>query len=237
MEKIAKQNYLNTKFVLDNLKRQQKTILTHKVTFTGFDRLGYEKDVMIKEYYDTPDFFLQERGLTVNRNVVKGKKTCELVVRFDTERERIKFISNIPDTFSIEIPTKASIYNYTEFIAESISELVPSGISVDLTQLANSIIKVCTLTKNRETFRFINIVGLKPNFSFVSMKMESHISRDKDTIDMLEVTCYEQAKVDDYNAFIKKLSFNNPTLIKLPTSDMDIARESLFKNLNPEGKK
>lgn len=229
MEKAEKTNFLDTKFSLDNLKKQKKFILENRITFIGFDRLGSSKDVMIKEYYDTPDFFLHDRGITVNKNTIKGKKTSELVVRFDTGRERIKFLSNIPDTFSIQIGRKDSIYKYADFIASSISELVPNGISVDLMQLAHSIYRVCTVTKQREVHRFINITGLKLDISFAKVKLESNISRAKDDLLMMEITCLDADKSEDYQAFVKKISFNNPTLIKLKNSDIEIAKNTIFK--------
>ena len=231
MEQLEKQNYLSTKYSLDNLKKQKESILKNRVTFTGFDRINVSKDVMIKEYYDTPDFFLQQRGITVNKNTIKGKKKSELVVRFDTGKERIQFISNIPDTFAIEIGTKESIYKYCDFIAGSISELVPNGISVDLYQLVNGLYKICTVTKQREVNRMISISGLKVNFTFVKALFESNINKRKESQLILEVESADTKQLEDYNAFVKKLSFNNPTLIKLKSSDIEIAKELLFKDL------
>lgn len=236
MENFEKQNFFETKFSLDNLKRQKTSILGNRVTFTGFDKFGSTKDVMIKEYYDTPDFFLQERGITVNKNTIKGSKTSELIVRFDTGRERIQFLSNIPDTFVLTIGKKDSIYKYSEFIASSISELVPNGISVDLMQLANSIYKICTVTKQRETHKYINIIGFKMELSFTIADFQSNISRKRDKQLMLEISSKSLDKSDDYGAFIKKISFNNPTLIKLKSSDIEIAKELLFNDKNKDKK-
>ena len=142
MEIKSKKNYFNTKFSLDNLKKQKDEILKNPVTFVGFDRLGSHKDVKIKEFYDTPELFLQDRGITINKNSIKGEKKAELVVRFDTGRERIQFLSDIPDTFAIEIPQKSSIYQYSEFIADSISALVPNGLNVDLDSLVKTLTKI-----------------------------------------------------------------------------------------------
>lgn len=229
MESLEKKNFLDAKFSLDNLKKQKEAILKNPVTFVGFDRLGVNKDVMIKEYYDTPDFFLQAHGVTVNKNSIKGEKMAELVVRFDTGRERIQFLSDIPDTFSLEIPAKDSIYKYSEFIANSISSLVPSGLNVDLLRLANTITKICTVKKNREMYKFINITGLKINFTFEKVEFDSSISRAKEVVDMLEITSLDLDKCDEYNAFVKKVSFNNPTIIKLKNSDILLAQDYLFK--------
>ena len=228
MESDVKQNFLETKFSLDNSK-QKESVLKNRVTFTGFDRIGSGKDLYIKEYFDTPDFFLQERGITVNKNTIKGSKTSELVVRFDTGKERKQFLSYIPDTFAIEINQKDSIYKHAEFIATSLSELVPSGLSVDPTELANNLSKICTVTKKRESNRFINIKGLKLDIYFSKASFQSNVSRAKEDLLMLEIVSHSLTKADDYNEFIKKMSFNNPTLIKLKSSDIDIAKDLIFK--------
>lgn len=228
MELKAKENYLATKFSLDNLK-QVEHILKNRATFTGFDRIGSSKDIYIKEYFDTPDLFLQDRGITINKNTIKGSKQSELVVRFDTGRERKQFLSNIPDTFCIQIGKKDSIFKYTEFISASISELVPNGLSVDPMQIANSLTKICTVTKKRETNRYINIKGLKLDIHASKALFESNISRAKEEIPLLEIISHDFNKSEDYKEFIKKLSFNNPTLIRIKDSDIEIAKENLFK--------
>lgn len=228
MKLEEKQNYLETKFSLDNLK-QKESVMKNRVTFTGFDRINSGADLYIKEYYDTPDFFLQERGITINKNTVKGSKTSELIVRFDTGKERKQFLSYIPDTFALEINRKDSIYQHSEYIANCLQELVPSGLSVDPQELANNLTRICTVTKKRESNRFINIKGLKLDIFFSRALFESHVSRKREEILMLEIISHSLTKVEEYNEFVKKISFNNPTLIKLQSSDIDIAKDLLFK--------
>lgn len=231
MRDNEKENYLETKFSLDNLK-QKETILNNKVTFLGFDRVGSNKDLYIKEYYDTPDFFLQERGITINKNTIKGDKKSELVVRFNTKIERVQFLSNIPDIFTLEINKNDSVFKHSEFIAKSISELVPNGLSVDPMQLANSLTNICTVTKKRDTVRMINIQGLKLNIHFTKALYESRLSRFKDNHLMVEIESHSIDKSEDYQEFIKKITFNNPTLIKLQDSDIEIAKASILKDVN-----
>lgn len=228
MELNEKVNFLDTKFSLDNFKKQKISILTNPTTFTGFDRIGSGKDVVLKEYYDTQDFFFQDRGITININSTKGKKTSELVVRWDTGRERIRFLSNIPDTFTKEIPNKASIHSYSEFIAQSISELVPNGLNVDIQQMSKSLIKVFSVRKNREYYKYINISGLKLKLSFSKTEFFTNLNRKKENVLMLEITTDDTNKQMEYDVFTKKLTFNNPTLIKLKNSDMQLGRDYLF---------
>lgn len=228
MEKIEQENYLNTKYSLDNLKKQKESILTNPTTFTGFDRIGSEKNVVIKTYYDTPDFFFHERGLTININAVKGSKNCDLVVRWDTGRERIRFLSNIPDTFVKKISVKDSIYSESEYIAECISQLVPNGLNVDISKLVNSLRGVVVVKKKRESYKYISINGLKINLHFSNAEFTTPLNRNKSTIYMLEVTSTDIDRQMDYDQFARKILFNNPTLIKLQNSDVKIGRENLF---------
>lgn len=228
MELKEKANFLETKYSLDNLKKQKISILTNPTTFTGFDRIGSGKDIIIKEYYDTPDFFLQDRGVTINVNTVKGKKTSELVVRWDTGRERIRFLSNIPDTFTREIPLNSKLSSYADFIADSISELVPNGLNVDIVAMVKTLVKVFTVRKKREFYKFINITGFKHTMSFSDVEFVSNISRKKESVLMLEIISDSPNKQMEYDAFTKKLSFNNPTIIKLKNSDMLLGRDYLF---------
>ena len=226
---ITKSTYVDTKFSLDNLKRQKESILNNPTTFTGCDRLGSGKDLLLKEYYDTPDFFLHERGITINVNTLKGSKTSELVIRWCGQEERIAFLSDMPDTFVIQIPARDSIYNHAEFICNSISELVPSGLNVDLFELLKSVRKVFSIRKTREFYRFIHISGLKFTFYFTKAEYYTDLNRNKEKTIMLEVMSDTLKKNTEYNALIKKIVFNNPTLIKLQNSDILLAKQYLFK--------
>lgn len=231
MENIAnlkKTNYLEAKYSLDDLKKQKISILSNPTTFTGFDRLSATKESVIKEYYDTPDFFFQNSGISININTYKKSKTSALVVRWDTTRERIAFLSNIPTTFELEIPTKDGIYKHLDFVAESISELVPSGLNVDVPAVLKSITRVFSIEKQRECYTYINYVGLKLKLSFSKTMFTTSLNRKRELAFILEIKSENTNRNEEYEAFIKKIEFNNPTLIKLPASDMRLGREYLF---------
>lgn len=229
---LEKENYLCTKYYLDNLKKQRLEILNNPTTFTGFDRMSSTKDNLLKEYYDTPDFFFQDRGVAIHVNTVKGRKTKELVVRFDTEKERIRFLSDIPDTFSINIGKKESIYQYAEFIAESVGKLVPSGLTINIAETVKTLKNVFSIEKKRERYTFINIKGLKVKFDFADTLFYSSLNRKKERLFMLEITSNDVNKKEMYDEFVKKVLFNNPTIIKLKNSDLALGREQLFDELN-----
>lgn len=231
MEMSEKENYLGTKYYLDNLKQLKEAILTNPTTFTGFDRMSFVKDFQIKEYYDTKDFFFQERSINIYINQIKGSKTKELVVRFNGASERIRFLSNIPDTFSITINKKDSIYSHIEFIAESISQLVPSGLNVDLSKTLKTLVNIFVVKKKRDRYKYISIKGLKLNFDFNDVEFTTSLNKNKERVAILEITSGNRNLKDDYDAFVKKVMFNNPTLIKLKNSDMALGKEYLFDDI------
>ena len=231
MEIAEKENYLGIKYYLDDFKKLKSSILTNPTTFTGFDRMSCIKDVQIKEYYDTKDFFFQERSLNIYIRQNKGSKTKDLVVRFNGGTERIRFLSNIPDTFSIKIDKKDTIYNHAEFLAESISQLIPAGLTVDIASTVKSLVNIFTLKKKRERYKYISIKGLKLNFDFNECEFTTKLNRNKEKMAMLEITSNNVNMGNDFEAFTKKVLFNNPTLIKLKNSDMALGKEYLFDDM------
>ena len=230
---LKKTNYLEAKYSLDNLKKQKNSIINNPTTFTGFDRISVNKESVVKYYYDTPDFFFQNNGISININTYKGSKTSALVVRWDTSRERIAFLSDIPTTFELQVLTKDSIYKHIDFIAESISELVPSGLNVDVPQVLRSIVNVFSVSKQRECYKYINFNGLKLKISFSKTLYSTTLNRKKELAYILEVKSEDTDRKEEYEAFTKKIEFNNPTIIKLIASDMRLGRDYLF----PEPKK
>jgi len=226
---LKKTNYLEAKYSLDNLKKQKISIINNPTTFTGFDRISSNKESVVKDYYDTPDFFFQNNGISININTYKGSKTSALVVRWDTSRERIAFLSNIPTTFELQILTKDSIYKHVDFIAESISELVPSGLNVDVPTMIGSIVKVFSVDKKRECYTYINFNGLKLKVSFSKTLFSTNLNKNRELASILEVKSEDTERKEEYEAFTKKIEFNNPTLIKLIASDMRLGRDYLFK--------
>ena len=201
------ENYLEAKYSLDNLKGQKISILNNPTTFTGFDKISTNKESVVKEYYDTPDFFFQNSGLSINVNTYKKSKKSALVVRWDTTRERIAFLSNIPTTFELEILTKDGIFKHLDFVAESISELVPNGLNVDVPSLLNSIVKVFSVQKQRECHKYVNYEGLKLKISFSKTLFSTILNKNRELVAILEVKSEDTNRNDEYEAFLKKIEF------------------------------
>lgn len=228
MKEAKKSNYLGTKFLVDNLKKDRKAIMAGGY-FKGFGFDGLGKDIVTKSYYDTQDFFLQMHGITINKNDYKGKAYSDLVVRYESEKKRIEFLSEFPDTFAMQIPAKSSIYQYSDFITYAIGELLPSGLGVDVASFIQNISPVIVVNKKRDYMRSFSVNGLKMFVYFTTAEYSTPlVPKLKQKLEMIELDSDTIDHKKEYDEFIKKLTFSNPTLIQLQHSDVLIGREYLF---------
>lgn len=228
MENAKKSNYLGTKFLVDNLKKDRKTIMAGGY-FKGFGFDGLSKDITTKTYFDTQDFFLHLHGITINKNDYKGKLFSDLVVRYESDKKRIEFLSSFPDTFAIQIPAKNSIFQHIDFIAYAIGELLPSGMGVDVPSLIGTIAPVVVVNKKREYMRSFSANGLKMFVYFTQAEYSTPlIPKLKQRLEMVEFDSDTIDHKKEYDEFIKKVAFSNPNLIELQHSDVLIGREYLF---------
>ena len=218
MEETIKSNYLGSKYLLDNLKKQKIQIL-HAQFLKGYGISLYSKEVIVKTYYDTQDSFLSQVGITININ--KRKEGGELVVRFNKDANRIMFLTNIPDTFSKKINAKDSIHKHFDFIANAIYELIPNGISADVRTLLNDIRPIMVVEKKRERFRIINANGFKTIMSFSNSTYSNQFNRTRSKVEVLELQS-ESGQHEFYPIFTKLLTFEFPELISLDASDLNV---------------
>lgn len=230
MKESVRSNYLGTKFLLDNLKKDKQLILKTSNVLKSYSVQFLSKDVLYKAYYDTPDFYLQSKGIVININSFKGKNIAELVVRYESDKKRIEFLSNIPDTFAKDIPAKSSFKSHTEFIKDAIQNLMPYGIEVDVEKLIKQCIPVFEIEKKRESYRAININGLKCTLSFTSaIYTNKQAKKSNYKVELFEVDSETINKATDYELFTKILVFEFPKLVETDHSDFLIAKNNLIK--------
>lgn len=222
-----KYSYISTKFSIDNIKTERNKLLKNG-TLTGFDLLENGKEVVTKEYYDTSDFFFSQKGITINKNILKGSNMAKLIVRYQNTKQRIEFLSNMPEVFEKHIPVKDSILKYNDFIAECILELVPYGLDVDVKNVLNNIRNVFSSKKRRLKYRYINMGGLKVTVYFTKAEYTTPLNREKENLLMLEINSDNKETKADYDTFIKKVKFDNPELIQLEGSDYLLGKSLLF---------
>ncbi len=228
MTEAIKSNYLGNKFSLDNLKKDKLNILKNSPTLKSYSVQLTGKDTTQKVYYDTPDFYLYKRGIVINKNTFKGKSTAELVVRYESERKRIEFLSDIPDTFAINISAKDSIYKHAEFIADAISNLLPNGIEVNSFNVIKACVPIFEIEKKRESYRVIHIRGLKCTFNFSFATYKTSLNRKTERLQLFEIESQTVKLNEDYQTLIKLLKFEFPKLIEVQHSDFLISKSLLI---------
>lgn len=229
MENQGKNFYISTKFTIDNIKTEKTKLLKKGGILLGFDLLDSGKEVVTKEYYDTSDFFFGKNGIVINKNITKGSSIATLTVRHQQEKQRIEFLSNMPDYFEKQIPAKDSVMKYLDYITEAIGELIPYGLNVDVRKTLTRISNLFSSKKQRERYRYINLTGLKVSLYFSKTEYVSNVSRTKEKMLLLEINSEAKETKADYDAFIKKVKFDHPYLIEVEGSDYLLGKNTLFK--------
>lgn len=228
MENTGKNFYISTKFTIDNIKAEKTRILKKGGVLLGFDLLSSGKELVTKDYYDTNDFFFGKNGIIINKNTMKGSSTATLTIRHQHEKQRIAFLSNMPDYFEKQIPAKDSVLKYIDYIAEAIGELIPYGLNVDVKKTLLRLNNVFSSKKQREKYRYINLTGLKLSLYFGKAEYYSKTSKKIEKMLLLEVNTENDETREEYNAFIKKLKFDHPYLIEVEGSDYLLGKSLLF---------
>ena len=101
-----RENYVGEKYLIESYKDIQKNILKTSNVLKNYGVSTTLKDVVVKNYYDTDDLFFRKLGINISVNIYKGRPYADLVVRYDSEQERIQFISDIPDTYIKKVGKK-----------------------------------------------------------------------------------------------------------------------------------
>ena len=218
-------NYLNSKFLLSNLKADKREILRGSLLASfSVGSLGTENVVV--QYYDTKDFFFAEKGINIYTKASKTKK--ELIIRYDSEQvSRIEFLKNTPNFFLMEIGVKEDINKYYQQITDAVYKVFPTGLNVNIEDyLRNSSTQVRIL-KKAEAYRVVNNNGLKVTISFENCEYQNANSRAKFSQQILDVVCDSYRLKDKFEPFLRDIIINHPKLIKLKANELTIARDNL----------
>lgn len=235
MEKgISKFSWLGGKYLLSNFKKERKDILENSESLRRVYKTFLNKDVITKTYYDTPDFFFKRNGININVNEIRRSDTAQLVVRYDSEHDRINFLKYMPDTYQLDIKAGSSIVEHFDFIDKSISELIINGLRVDLIDVLITIRPVIIVKKKRERWRFVGMNGLKMIVSFDNCEYSSPLNpSNTEKRELMEVACENHPKQFEeiYNEQMKQLVREFPTIVKIQHSDLFIGYDSLLHAL------
>lgn len=225
---VRRANYYGEKFLIHNYKKDMKSVFNFSGVLKTFDVSSPRTDTVNKVYYDTPNKFFRKNGINISLNEYSSRNYCDIIVRYDSNEKRIKFISDLPDTFIKKIRKKESLKVHYDYMATAILELVPKGLNVDVFETIKNIKPVLIVTKKRERFRVINNDGLKMVLSFEKCLYKSGKNSSKIKLDMLEIRLESSNKTKEmFETFIKKLQLQQSMFIKQKHSDLFVGDDYL----------
>ena len=222
-----RENYVGEKYLIESYKDIQKNILKTSNVLKNYGVSTPLKDVVVKNYYDTDDLFFRKLGINISVNIYKGRPYADLVVRYDSEQERIQFISDIPDTYIKKVGKKDHISKHFEYIATAIGELMPSGIGVEPIEVVKLLKLKISIKKKRERYRVIHSNGLKVILSF-EQSVYSNAKHAKVKLNILELRLdspYETSTL--FQKFMQELRLAEVRMIKTKHSDLFIGQDYL----------
>ena len=223
-----RENYVGQKYLIENYKDIQKNIIKTSNVLRNFGISSTVKDVVDKVYYDTDDMFFCRLGITISLNTYKGRPYTDLVVRYeDGDQGRIKFISDIPDTFIRKVNKKDTISKHFEYIASVVLELIPNGISVEPLEMVRKLKPKLKINKKRERFRVINSNGLKIILSF-DQCVYANMAKAKVKLNILELRLDSPSETAPlFEKFVRDLQIAEYRIIKTQDSDLFIGQDYL----------
>ncbi len=223
-----RENYVGEKYLIEAYKDIQKNIMKTSNVLRNFGISSTIKDVVEKTYYDTDDMFFCRLGITISMNAYKGRPYVDLVVRYeDGDQGRIKFISDIPDTFIRKIGKKDLISKHYEYIASVVLELIPNGISVEPLEMVRRLKPRLKITKKRERYRVINSNGLKVILSF-DQCVYANMAKTKVKLNILELRLDAPSETAPlFEKFVHDLQIAEYRMIKAKDSDLFIGQDYL----------
>ena len=225
MELIQVANFLNGRFLLNNIKADRGAILKSNLLSTfSVGPLGSSN--IEKIYYDTGEFFFAEKG--INIYTISDKTSKELVIRYDSEQvTRIEFLKNIPNFFKLKIGKDDSINKYYDEINDAIYKVYPTGLNVNIEEYLRISKPQIKILKKRDSYRVVNNRGLKMTLSFDACEYLKVGTRSKFSQCTLEIVGDSAKEKDDFNAFLRDIVLDYPKIIKIQSNELTVARNSL----------
>ena len=225
----TKMSWLGGKYLLSNIKKEKNDLLYNSGVLRSYSKNFEGKEVQIKTYYDTKEQFYNNNGISIAISNKKGEKTCELVVRYNSDKERISYLSYMPDTYETTIDIKSPIQNHFHFIANAIRDLIINGLEVDILDILKEIKPIMVVKKKREKYRISGMNQLRLFFYFDNSEYQTSLAKGKEKMDIFEIVCENDPREFEqlYNQLTKDLVIENPTIVETSQSDLDIGLSSL----------
>lgn len=225
MELIQVANFLNGRFLLNNIKVDKSAILKSKL-FSTFSVGTLGASNIEKIYYDTDDFFFAEKG--INIYTTHDKVSKELIIRYDSEQvTRIEFLKNIPNFFKLKIGKDDNISKYYDKINDAIYKVFPTGLNVNIEEYLRASKPQIKINKKRDSYRVVNNRGLKMTLSFDNCEYFKVGTRSKFNQCTLDIVGDNAREKDDFNNFLKDIVLDYPKIIKIQSNELTVARNNL----------
>lgn len=225
MELIQVANFLNGRYLLNNIKVDKNAIL-HSQLLSTFSVGALGMANIEKVYYDTDDFFFAEKGINIYTTFDKIKK--ELIIRYDGEQvTRIEFLKNIPNFFKLKIAKDDGIDKYFQEITDAIYKVYPAGLNVNIEEYLRKSKPQIRIMKKRDSYRVVNNTGLKLTLSFDICEYIKVGSKSKFAQNTLDVVGDNAKDKDGFNGFLRDLILDYPKIIKIQNNELTVARNSL----------
>lgn len=225
MELIQVANFLNGRFLLNNIKIDKSTILKSKL-FSTFSVGALGSSNIDKIYYDTDDFFFAEKGINIYTTFDKSSK--ELIIRYDGEQvTRIEFLKNTPNFFKLKIAKDDGIDKYTQQIPDAIYKVYPTGLNVNIEEYLRKSKPQIRIVKKRDSYRVVNNKGLKLTLSFDMCEYIKVGTKSKFAQNTLDVVGDNAKDKDGFNEFLRDMVLDYPKIIKIQSNELTVARNNL----------
>ena len=222
---------LGSKLVLSNYKKDKEYLTSGKSPLVrrNFGSFVENTDI-IKIYYDTDDMFFHASGINICETINKKSKEKEITVRYDSSVERITYLKFLPDTYLLKVKKNEPISKHFQFIESAILQLITNGLQVNVIDVLKTTKPLIKVTKKREHFKYNFPNKLDLHFNFDRCVYTSSKAKEKYKVDILEVMA--ENKPDEftevYDAFIKDLILDLPTMVKTKHSDLFIGLDYLL---------
>lgn len=223
MKQVA--NYLNSKFLINNMKADRKAILNGKL-LSSYSVGALGSGNVVVQYFDTPDFFFAEKGINIYTKT--SNEGTVLIIRYDSEQvSRIEFLKNTPNYFQVQINNNSDIKHYYDQITEAIYSVFPTGLNVNIEDYLRTSSVQIRINKKCETYRVVNNNGLKATLSFEMCEYIKTGTKSKFKQPVLDIVCDSYRLKDIFEPFLKDIIIDYPQLIKLKNNELTIARENI----------
>ncbi len=211
--------FLSHCYLLTKPKNDLSRVLDKKGFVSFFVREDQEKEKIMKTYYDAQGFF-NRYGIRISIVISSKLNYAQLVVRLESQVERLKFLQDMPDKFVKKISPKDSISKYYSYITDCVNDMYPNGFNTNVASFVSMLRPIMTVVKKNEKIRLINNHGLKYFLCYGPVEYQNKMNGSKEKNYQLEVVLDYTDDLQKYYNLIHRIEMQVPSILKLSSSDI-----------------